>query len=165
MRTNGNLALNPAYKPSYQPTKKDLRHKSTRSTRTAANAKARRVNVMVIIFYVIIISAIAFYMVAREINIYELSSEVRSLSLKLDELKSENQRAILATEKSVSLRHIENIATNQLGMVRPEKYQTVYISIEQDDYVEKVASRSPAEEFQQSIVDGMKNLFGIFDTR
>ncbi len=161
MRTNGNLALNPAYKPQYQPTPKSLRKKSISTQR----GKSHKVNVAVAIIYIAIISAIAFCMVAREVQIYEQSNQARQLTVALGKLQSENTQAMLDAERSVDLKHIEQVATGQFGMIRPEKYQTVYISIHQDDYVEKVAGKGIAQQLQQSIGTGVKNLFGIFDTR
>ena len=42
-------------------------------------------------------------------------------------------------EQSVDLAEIERQATTRLGMKRPEKYQTIYVNVKQDDYVESTA--------------------------
>ena len=57
---------------------------------------------------------------------------------------------------------LEEVAANKFGMSRPEKTQTVYINIQQQDYVEKVAKKNVGVELQQNIQDSIKNLFGIF---
>ena len=52
----------------------------------------------------------------------------------------------------MDLESVEEIAKNKLNMVRPEKYQTVYVNIRQDDVTEVTADQ----------VEGIKNIFGIF---
>lgn len=159
-RTNGNLALNPAYKPDYQPTQKNLRKKSIKP---AANPKSKTVNIAVALFYLIVIFALAFFLVGREVNLYEQSSEISQLNATLEKKQAANKQAMLVAEQSLDLGNIEQVATEQFGMIRPEKHQTVYVNIQQGDYVEKVADKDLGEVIGQNLSDGVKNLFGIFN--
>lgn len=159
-RTNGNLALNPAYKPAYQPTQKDLRKKNVK---LASNPKSKTVNIVVALFYLIVIFALAFFLVGREVALYEQANQISRLNATLEKKQSENKQAMLIAEQSLDLSSIEEVATKQFGMVRPEKHQTVYINIAQNDYVEKVADKDLGEVLTQNLSEGVKNLFGIFD--
>ena len=164
MRTNGNLALNPAYKPEYRPTPAGLKRKAELRQHEAAKAKAKakNLNVAVAIFYIAVIFAIAFCLVGREVSLYEKSSEINRLENRLEQVKSETKQARVGAEKAVDLKTIEESATTKFAMTRPEKSQTVYINIRQNDYTEKTAEKNIAIEFQQGIQSSIKNLFGIF---
>lgn len=164
MRTNGNLALNPAYKPEYRPTQAGLKKKAevTHLDTSKAKAKAKNLNVVVALFYIVLIFAVAFCLVGREVSLYEKSSEINRLENKLEQAKSETKQARVAAEKAVNLKTIEETATTKFAMSRPEKSQTVYINIRQDDYAEKIAEKNLGIELQQGIQSSIKNLFGIF---
>lgn len=160
MRTNGNLAVKPAYKPAYQPKQTALKKKSTAVASPVK--KSKKVNLIVAIFYLVIIFAVALCLVSREVHLYEKSTEISRLQNELELAQAESKQAMVAAEKAVDLESIEETATTQYGMVRPEKNQTIYVNIEQSDYVEKVAQKDWGSEIGQAVRDGIKNIFGIF---
>ena len=161
MRTNGNLALKPAYRPDYQPARSDLKKKAAMKQQ-APKSKAKTVNVAVAVFYIIVIFAVAFCLIGREVSLYEKSSEINRLESQLEQAQTEAKQAKIAAESVIDLKKIEQTATEKFGMSRPEQSQTVYINIQQEDYVEKVAEKDLGLEIQQNIQNGLKNLFGIF---
>ncbi len=165
MRTNGNLALNPAYRPQYQPTQANLKKKAVLKAHETGKKKAKSINVAVALFYIAVIFAVAFCLIGREVSIYEKSAEISRLQNKLEQAQSETKQARIAAEKSVDLKTIEDNATNKFAMSRPEKTQTVYINIKQQDYAEKTADKDAGVELQQNIQAGIKNLFGIFGNK
>ena len=57
-----------------------------------------------------------------------------------------------------SLTKIEKEATTRLGMQRPEKYQTIYVNVKQDDMTEKTAGE--VEGFGHGIVSVLKKIGG-----
>lgn len=162
MRTNGNLALQPAYKPQYQPKQSDLRKKAEVMRAERSRAKAKNVNVAVAIFYMAIIFAVAFCLVSREVSLYEKSSEINRLENRLEQAQSETKQAQIAAERVIDLNKLEEAAATRFAMSRPEKTQTVYINIQKNDYVEKVATRNVSVELAQNIQSSIRNLFGIF---
>lgn len=161
MRTNGNLALKPVYRSEYQSARVNQEKKAVAKCQVTKE-KARTVNIAVAIFYIAIISAIAFCLISREVSLYEKSSEISRLENQLEQAQTETKQAKIAAESKIDLKGIEEAATTKFGMSRPEKSQTVYINIAQDDYVEKVAKKDVGLEIQQSIQSSIKNLFGIF---
>lgn len=162
MRTNGNLALQSAYKPQYQPKQSDLRRKAEAVQAERSRSKAKNINVAVAVFYMAIIFAIAFCLVSREVSLYEKSSEINRLENRLEQARSETKQAQIASERAIDLNKLEEAAATKFAMSRPEKTQTVYINIKKDDYVEKVAQRNAGVELAQNIQSSIKNLFGIF---
>ena len=162
LRTNGNLALSPGYKPRYQPTQTELKRKAEIKHAEKVASKAKNINIAVAIFYMALIFAVAFCLVSREVSLYEKSSEINRLENRLEQAQSETKQAQIAAERAIDLNMLEEVAANKFGMSRPEKTQTVYINIQQQDYVEKVAKKNVGVELQQNIQDSIKNLFGIF---
>jgi hypothetical protein len=59
-------------------------------------------------------------------------------------------------EQSVDLTEIEKEATNRLGMQRPEKYQTIYVNVKQDDVTEMTAGE--VEGFRNRVTLMLKSL-------
>lgn len=159
MRTNGNLAMKPEYRPEYQ---KVNNNRNAEQLPGRTKSKAKSVNVAVAVFYIALIFAIAFCLVSREVSLYEKSSEINRLENRLEQAQTETKQAKIAAESAVDLKKIEEAATTKFGMSRPEKNQTIYINIQQDDYTEKTASKDIGLEIQHSIQSGIKNLFGIF---
>lgn len=162
MRTNGNLALSPAYKPDYRPTQAGLKKKAEIKRNEAPKAKAKNLNLAVAIFYIAVIFVIAFCLVGREVSLYEKSSEINRLENRLEQARSETKQARVAAEKAVNLKTIEESALTKFAMSRPEKSQTVYVNIRQEDYTEKTAEKNFGTELSQGIQSSIQNLFGIF---
>lgn len=157
MRTNGNLALKPAYEAVQTRENRKVVKKQAKP-----KSKAKTLNIAVAVFYIVIIFAIAFCLISREVSLYEKSSEINRLENKLEDAQTDTKQAQIAAESAVDLKKIEEAATTKYGMSRPEQNQTAYINIQQDDYVEKAAEKDAGLALQQSIQSGLKNLFGIF---
>lgn len=162
MRTNGNLAISPGYKPSYQPSQAALKRKAELKRMEQQKAKAKNLNIAVAVFYMALIFAIAFCLVSREVSLYEKSSEISRLENRLEQAQSETKRAQIAAEQAIDLNALEEAAASKYAMSRPEKTRTVYINIQQEDYVEKVSEKNFGTNLQQNIQNSMRNLFGIF---
>lgn len=162
MRTNGNLAISPGYKPSYQPSQAALKRKAELKRMEQQKAKAKNLNIAVAVFYMALIFAIAFCLVSREVSLYEKSSEISRLENRLEQAQSETKRAQIEAEQAIDLNALEEAAATKYAMSRPEKTRTVYINIQQEDYVEKVSEKNFGTNLQQNIQNSMRNLFGIF---
>ena len=97
--------------------------------------------------------------------VYETEQEIESLQKQLADLESYTSQKVFELEQSVDLATVEEIATTRLNMQRPEKYQTVYVNIKQDDVTEVNASQ--VEGVKNSVsnaADSLKrNLLGIFN--
>ena len=84
--------------------------------------------------------------------VYEGKNEVEALQKELNQLKEYSSQKAFELDSNLDLEEIEKTAKTKLGMVRPEKYQTVYINIKQDDVTEVTANE----------VEGLGRVFSIF---
>jgi cell division protein FtsL len=72
----------------------------------------------------------------RNAVIIQSTTKIDTLSKQLEYVRSENVKNELALEKSVDLSYVEEVATRKLGMKRPDKFQTVYVDVTQNNYAE-----------------------------
>ena len=113
---------------------KELEAKKTKIMQEKAKIKAKmRAKT---IFAFIIVFALACTVLYRNALIIQLNSDVTKLQDQLEDIKSENVKKELALEKSVDLTYVEEVATRKLGMKRPDKFQTVYVDVTQNNYAE-----------------------------
>ncbi len=160
MRTNGNLALNPAYRPAYQPSQTNLRKKADVSAPRYAKAK-KKSNLLVALIYIAVIFSIALCLVTREVRLYEKSNRVHALQNQLEDAEAATKQAMVASEQAIDLETIETNAMTKYGMSKPQKSQMIYINVCQEDYVEKTADKRVGD----NIYDGISAVFGIFGIR
>ncbi len=100
----------------------------------------------------LIFALCAGFMISRNVALYEEKNNVESLQKQLNSLKEYSSQKSFELDQSLDLESVEETARTRLGLVRPEKYQTVYVNIKQDDVTEVTADQ----------VEGINGLFGIF---
>ena len=97
---------------------------------------------------VLLVCVFAFVILFRYSAIVEKDHELGILKEKRNEILDQNKRIQVQIDSATNLENVEQIATTELGMSKPEKYQTVYVTIQGDDYVEV------AEEIDYQPVEG-----------
>lgn len=107
---------------------------------------------------IVLVAVSAGFMISRFVAVNEMRQEVESLQKQLTELESATSQMVFDLERSVDLSDIEKEATTRLGMQRPEKYQTVYVNVKQDDMTEKTAGE--VEGFGNSVMSVLKKAGG-----
>ncbi|MBR2476888.1 MAG: cell division protein FtsL [Clostridia bacterium] len=120
---------------------------SRRSSRKAAFMK--RVRAFSVFFCIF---AIAIGLLVTNAIIIEKTSTLNDMQTQLTELREENKKKTIDIESNLDHKRIEDIAINELGMKRPDKYQVVYVNVEQNDY---------AEVMQQPEQSGFTSTFGV----
>ena len=103
--------------------------KAAKRAKARRKAQPRAVQAMLLCAVLVL----AVFTVVSTANADILKNEVVSLENQLDQVQSEVAQKQVALEKSVDLKQIEEIATNELGMQKPENYQKVYITVTQPD--------------------------------
>lgn len=98
------------------------------------------------------IFAIAIGSLVTNAIIIEKSSTLNEMQAQLTELREENKKKTIDIESNLDHKRIEDIAINELGMKRPDKYQVVYVNVEQNDY---------AEVMQKPEQSGFASTFGV----
>lgn len=124
-----------AYKLDYeeQRVRKPLRTAQTRQVKKQA---ARRVNLAILAFYMILIGAMAFCLVGREVKLYAKSSELSSVKSDLTNLQAKSKQIMMEAEAVLDFNTIEKTAMEEYNMKRPETHQVVYVDMQKDDYIE-----------------------------
>ena len=107
---------------------------------------------------IVVIALSAGFMISQFVAVNEAKQEVASLQNQLTELESATSQMVFDLEQCVDLAEIEKEATTRLGMQRPEKYQTIYVNVRQDDMTEKTADE--VEGAGKSIVPALKKMGG-----
>lgn len=105
--------------------------------------KRRFIKRVRLIFCLGIVFAIACGVLYGNARIIQASSRVSELQAELKKVTEDNTQKLLDLEKSLDLKKVEEIATTELGMKRPEKYQIVYVDVQQNDYGEVTQTEKP----------------------
>ena len=148
MRYDGNLAYELEFRENTARIQKKVEEQK-RQAKTKAKAERVRMHKTIAVCS-IILALCAGFMISRNVAVYEGRNEVEALQKQLNELKGYSSQK--AFDRSLDLEEIEKLAKTKLAMVRPEKYQTVYVNIKQDDVTEVTANE----------VEGFGGIFGIF---
>ena len=132
--------------------------------RAAATAKKTKKKNFTPIVCALVLSMAAYYMISKNVELYETKQNIKSLQNELTALETYTSQRIFELEQSVDLATVEEIATTKLNMQRPEQYQIEYVSIERDDVTEITAGE--VEGVKSRVGNATKNLkrnlIGIF---
>lgn len=139
MNSRTNLAYDVSVTAPYSPRvsyeQSNLRiHTSTKASETA-HKKAHSVKFSSIAIVVVF----AFLVLCRGVMITDKSADIDRKRTELNALITSNEKLQVEIDRSLDLDKVEAIAINELGMRRAEKYQTIYVDLEQTDFVEKTA--------------------------
>ncbi len=111
---------------------------------------------------VLLLCLVAFAILFRYSTIVERDHQLETLKEEYNAIADENKRLQVEIDSALNLSNVEQIAMNELGMAKPEKYQTVYVDIKGDDYVEvaEETEEEPAEgkQFYATIIQTLGNV-------
>ena len=111
---------------------------------------------------VLLLCVVAFAVLFRYSAIVERDHQLETLKEEYNAIADENKRLQVEIDSALNLNNVEQIAMSQLGMAKPEKYQTVYVNIKGDDYVEmeEEAEEAPSEgnQFYATIIQTLGNV-------
>lgn len=132
----GNLA----YKDDY-PSEVENRNNSNakiaakRDNKQMAN---RRINYFRMVA-ILVLALAAGFMISQYVAVHESRAVIDELEAQLKAEESATSQKTFELERSVNLSEIEKEATTRLGMQRPEKYQTIYINVPQEDVTDSTS--------------------------
>lgn len=117
-----------------------------------------------VVFFAVIISLAAYFMISKQVAVFETEKEMENLQAQLQSMKSKEVQKNFELEQSVDLATVEEIATTKLNMQRPEQNQRVYINVTSDDVTEITAGETEGVKNRVSnVADAVKkNIIGIF---
>ena len=105
--------------------------------------------------------AVALGVLFTNAVIIEKSSKVNDMQKELSQITEANNQIVLDIERNLDLKKIEEIAINELGMKHPDKYQIVYVDVEQSNYGEIVSDKKESVGIGGTVVamgKGAKNI-------
>ena len=97
------------------------------------SAKYQNINLVKVM---IIVFSLLFIIIYRNAMINESFVKLQALKKQATSLQKENDRLEVDIQNSINLSNIENVAKESLGMQKLTSAQTVYVSLNKEDYVE-----------------------------
>ncbi len=107
---------------------------------------------------IIAIAISAGFMISQFVTVNDTQNRIASLRKNLASMEAATSQMVFDMDQSVDLAEIERVAVTKLGMQRPEKYQTIYVNVKQNDMTEKTAGE--VEGVGNSIMSGLKKFGG-----
>ena len=128
-------------------------------TRPSRSVRARRrlATAMKVAAVIAIGVAVVVMMLYYRAGLTELTLQISSERTKLNEEISEGTRLAAELESKVSLRNVEEYATQKLGMAPLDKSQITYINLNEGDRVE-LTSESPRQTIADRIQLAISNV-------
>ncbi|MBE7040786.1 MAG: hypothetical protein E7400_02330 [Ruminococcaceae bacterium] len=124
----------PAYNP--YPTSPNVRVKvSTKKSNRVAERRAHTAGIA----RVLLVVGFAFLVLFRGVMITDRCASVERKQDELNALVASNEKLQVEIDRSLDLDKVEAYAKDELGMRRAEKYQTIYLNLSQEGYVEKTS--------------------------
>lgn len=128
---SGNLAYD--YDKYYE----EEQVKTSKKPAEAKQSQAKKqISLGVIMFYAIVICAMAFCLIGREVEIYARNSEVAERESELVRMRAQAKQYKMEAEAELDLAAIEQTAVEEYNMKRPETHQIVYVNLHQEDVIE-----------------------------
>ena len=141
---NYNSSAAPKLKPA--PQKKPNLTLIQRTRRTAAQVRQqtaadtrRTLKVMVVSVTILLFMALAIF---SRVQLDEVNREISAVENKMELAQSESIRINNELNALMSINNVEDYAINQLGMVKIQEHQVVYVDLSEDDYVAKVNGKT-----------------------
>jgi hypothetical protein len=139
--TNGSAAPKmkpaPQKRPALELVKKTRRTAEQVRQQTAEDTK-RIFTAMCIATAIFMFMAIAIF---SRVQLDEINREISAVENKMELAKSDSIKINNELNAIVSINNVENYAANNLGMVKVQDYQVVYVDLSAEDYVAKANGR------------------------
>ena len=158
-----------AYKKTVHPQQKQERlhtQPAVKSFVKDKNEMAHRRLTLQRIVYMLIIALAASFMISKYVAVRETAGEIKSLQNQLESTRAYTSQRIFEMERNIDLSEVEEIATTELGMQRPESYQIIYVNVDKDDLSELKASEvegagNDIKAFMEKLKANILELFSI----
>lgn len=145
-----------------QPSQDYRNKKKNNSNKKKSNVhKKAKVNNSKIILAIGIAFVILFAISYRNALIAQKYNELKGLKTKLAEIEKENKQIEVNIESKTNLGTIEEKASKELGLKKLDSSQTVYVSLNKQDYVESSVEKVKLqdESWFNKIINKIKDIF------
>lgn len=140
----------PGYSPNVRIKSRPQPKKKLTKSQAAKQKKAKLRARLSMIFSILMVAAAAFAVLYRGVIITETTNRIEKKEKELTNLVASNQKLQMEIDHALDLKTVEEAATQRLGMRQPEKYQTVYVNLDQVDHVEKISSGETGQQSKLS---------------
>ena len=116
------------------------------------------------IICVMVLCMAAYYMISKNVAVYETEQKIKTLEKEIAELQSYTSQRSFELEQSLDLTTIEQVAKTRLNMQRPEQYQIEYVNVNRDDVTEVTAGEieGVSNKVKKAAKGLKRNMAGIF---
>lgn len=119
-----------AYKTEYMTAESEITTpKKKVKVKSAQRARKNLMNLVTLLT----VFAVAIIICSRYVYIYGQSETLQQKEKELKDLQTANTQLEMNIEQAVDTKSIEEYAENELGMQKPERYQTNYVIVSGDD--------------------------------
>lgn len=122
-----------------------------------ARARARMGATIKFLATVAVLAGVVIFMLYSRALLTELNAQISRQNAMLDEYKSESTRLSAELESKISLRNVEDYATQTLGMYAMDKGQVSYVNLCEGDKIE-LTNQSPKMTILDHIRLSVKNV-------
>lgn len=123
----------PQKRPNLELVQKTRQTATQIRQQTTADTK-RIIKVMLIAVTILMFMAVAIY---SRVQLDEINREIKSVENKIELAESDSIRINNQLNSIISINNVEDYAMNELGMVKVQDYQVVYVDLSAEDYVAK----------------------------
>ena len=123
----------PQRRPNLELVQKTRKTASQIRQQTAADTK-RAIKIMLISIAILMFMAVAIY---SRVQLDEINREIKKVENKIELAESDSIKINNELNSIVSINNVEDYAANELGMVKVQDYQVVYVDLSAEDYVAK----------------------------
>lgn len=123
----------PQKRPNLELVQKTRQTAAQVRQQTTADTK-RIIKVMFIAVTILMFMAIAIY---SRVQLDEINREIKRVENKIELAESDSIRINNELNSIISINNVEDYAMNELGMVKVQDYQVVYVDLSAEDYVAK----------------------------
>jgi cell division protein FtsB len=109
---------------------------------------------------VVLVFAVLFGLCWRYVAIYDQSSDIASGRAKLAAINAENSQIQMEIERETEKGRLDTYATDVLGMVKPDKSQFVYITLNKGDEMESARENNGGKDGFLAKLEGIAEYFG-----
>ncbi len=120
-----------AYKTEYMTAEYEtaMQNRKKEAAKSAARGRKNLANLVTLIA----VFSLALVICSRYVYIYGQSETMQSKKQTLKDIQTANTQLEMNIEQSIDTKTIEEYAENELGMQKPERYQTNYVIVSGDD--------------------------------
>lgn len=111
---------------------------------------------MAVLFVAAIVVAITSLFIYNNVMLTEIGAQINVATSSLAELENEQVRLQTALETKMSVKNVEDIAQNSLGLVKMDRSQIEYIKLAPEDVVEMAQSTTASKNIVDDIITKIK---------